>query len=169
MRLLVPFTEQRRSFKKGTQMRTFLIFLSAIVLNGCGATPDQAAPRPAEHEPPFKPIADVRQLMTAIIIPTSDVVFQVGSNLPQDDKAWTAVDNAALALAESGNLLMLGDRAKRETSWMEFSRAMIDAAETAMKAAQKKNVDEVLAAGDKVYATCENCHNQYMDKTGRSN
>jgi hypothetical protein len=126
----------------------------------------QASTPAAEPKLDFKPVAvDARELMTEIVIPTSDVLFEVGSKPPADDKAWTAVERAAMMLAESGNLLMIGDRAKHEPSWMDYSRAMTEAGEAALKAARKKNVDEVLAAGDKVYTTCENCHNQYMDKS----
>jgi hypothetical protein len=140
----------------------FLAFVSAILVSGCANAPEPAA---ASQDAVYKPVADVRQLMTTIVIPTSDAIFEVGSKPPADEKAWAAVQNAAMTLAESGNLLMIGSRAKAEAAWMDFSRAMIDAGEIAFKAAENKNVDEVLAAGDKIYTTCENCHNQYLDKT----
>jgi cytochrome c556 len=119
----------------------------------------------AEQEPPFKPVADVRQLMNAILIPSSDALFEVGSKPPKDADAWTNVERAAVTLAESGNLLMIGSRAKREAAWMQFARALVDAGQEAVKAATKKNVDDVLAAGDKIYETCDGCHSKYMDKS----
>jgi len=143
----------------------FSFLVLAMILNGCNPTPQApAAPSVAELKPDFKPTVDARGLMTAIVIPTSDVLFEVGSKPPADEKAWAAVQNAAVTLAESGNLLMIGSRAKPEAAWMQFSRAMTEAAEIAVKAAQDKKVDDVLAAGDKIYMSCENCHNQYMDK-----
>jgi hypothetical protein len=154
------------AFGEKDQMRTLtLVLATAVLVTACGSAPPQASTPAAEPKLEFKPVAaDARELMTEIVIPSSDVLFEVGSKPPADDKAWTAVERAAMMLAESGNLLMIGNRAKQETSWMEFSRAMTDAGEIALKAARDKNVDAMLAAGDKVYATCENCHNQYMDK-----
>jgi cytochrome c556 len=60
---------------------------------------------------------------------------------------------------------MIGNRAVNEGPWMELSRALTDSGEAALKAARNKNVDEVLAAGDKIYAACDNCHKKYMDKS----
>jgi len=138
-------------------MRIRLLFLMTAVLvalAGAGVA----------QQPTFKTLANVTQLMKAIVIPSSDALFNVAVETPKDDKEWTALENSALALAESGNLLMIGSRAKDSKTWMQYSKAMIDAAEMAFKAAQSKNVDAVLEAGDKIYATCETCHERYMAK-----
>lgn len=146
----------------------FFVSMTALLLSACqpAQTPQAASPAPAAAaQAEFKPVADIRQLMTAIVIPTSDALFDVGSKPPKDEKAWAAVEHAAVTLAESGNLLMIGDRAKNETEWKNFSRALIDGGQLAIAAAKRKDVDEVLAAGDTIYSTCENCHNKYMDKS----
>jgi len=104
------------------------------------------------------------QVMLAIVKPASDAVFAAGGEPPKDAKAWTALENQAVALAESGNLLMLGDRVKDQGDWMKFSRALVDASAGALKAAQAKNADAMSTAGDAVYETCENCHMGYLKK-----
>ena len=104
------------------------------------------------------------QVMLAIVKPASDAVFAAGGEPPKDPKAWTAIENQAVALAESGNLLMLGDRVKDQGDWMKFSRALVDASAGALKAAQSKNPDAMSTASDAVYETCENCHMRYLKK-----
>ncbi len=117
----------------------------------------------AAQQAPVKPVASVLQLHEAMITPSSDTLFNVGREAPKDDQAWTAVRNSALILAESGNLLMLGSRAKDEGAWMTMSQAMIDAAVAALKAAEAKDVDAVLEAGDGIVYACMNCHEPYRD------
>ncbi len=138
-------------------MRTvFLLFLAALLFS--------LASTATAQQPTFKPVATVNQLMKAIVIPTSDAVFQVAIEGPQDDEAWAAVQNSALLLAESGNLLMIGDRAKDTGDWIKAAQALIEAGTVAFKAAEAKNVDALIEAGDQVYATCEGCHERYLDK-----
>ena len=128
---------------------------SPLLFLACTATPPT---------PPFKPVATVKQLMTAIIIPSSDVLFQVAGKAPTNDEEWASVERNAMTLVESGNLLMIGDRAKDTGDWMKESQRLVDVGETAFKAAQAKNVDELTKIGDQIYEVCESCHNKYTDK-----
>ncbi len=138
-------------------MRTILLlFLAALLLSLSNTASAQQST--------LKPVATVNQLMKAFIIPSSDALFQVAMEAPQDDEAWTAVQNSALMLAESGNLLMIGDRAKDQGDWIKAAQALTEAGTVAFKAAEAKNVDALIEAGDQVYATCEGCHQQYLDK-----
>ena len=116
-------------------------------------------------KPPFKLVATVTQVMTAITIPASDTIFHAVSGVPQNDTEWKKVQNSALALAESGNLLMLPGRSRDNAEWVKQSQAMIDAAMLALKAAREKNAGNLMIAGDKIIGTCEGCHNKYMDKS----
>jgi hypothetical protein len=113
---------------------------------------------------PFKLAASVQQVMTAITIPASDVIFEAAGATTKDT-AWDNIQNSALTLAESGNLLMLPGRAPDNQEWVKQSQAMIDAAMLAFDAAAKRNADQLSISGDKIYATCEGCHNKYMNKT----
>jgi len=114
------------------------------------------------QQPTLKPIATVRQLMQAMIVPFSDAVFDAAFEPPKTDAQWTAVRATALALAESGNLLMIGRRARDEGEWMRMARDEVDAAEAVIKAIDAKNATALAAAGDVLYETCDTCHARYM-------
>jgi len=111
-----------------------------------------------------KPVASVLEVMRTMTIPFSNAVFEAGGEAPTDDKGWETVRGQAIALAETGNLLMLGARAKDHAAWMKFSRALVDAADAAAKAAAAKNADQLSSASDALYETCAGCHKAYMVK-----
>jgi hypothetical protein len=143
--------------------------VALVVLVGVGAARAQAqkaqgAASPAAGPSQVKPVATVLEIMQMMTIPFSNAVFEAGGDAPKDDKAWDAVRGQAVALAEAGNLLMLGSRAKDRAAWMKFSRAQVDAAEAAAKAAAARNADQLSAASDALYETCSGCHKVYMAK-----
>ena len=47
----------------------------------------------------FKLVATAQQLMDAMVIPASDVLFNVPFDVPEDDAAWAALENNAILLA----------------------------------------------------------------------
>jgi hypothetical protein len=104
----------------------FAVSLSALTM-ACGSAP---AP------PPFKPVADNKLLMQAVIDPNADLVWDSVKTIvtakgtedirPKTEEQWTAVRNAAVALTESGNLLMLVPRAKDGGEWMKRSQELIN-------------------------------------------
>jgi hypothetical protein len=112
----------------------------------------------------MKAIASVKDVMHAITIPASTVVFKAGSDAPADDAGWTAAKYQAIAVGESANLLLVEGRARDSGDWVKLSIAMRDAAVTAVQAIDKKNADALSTASDALYETCDNCHNKYMKK-----
>jgi hypothetical protein len=99
-----------------------------------------------------------------IITPASNAVVQAGGDAPATDGAWLDARNQALLLAESGNLLMLGSRARDNAAWMRMSRAMVDAAAAAAAAAERHDAAALAVAGDKITTACEACHQPYRDR-----
>ena len=121
--------------------------------------------------PTFKPVANVQQLMQATIDPAADVLFEaVGTIIstsgvqeiaPKNEEEWTTVRNNALTLAESGNLLMIGDRARDQGEWIKMSQALVDVAVVALRAAEAKNPEALFEAAGEVYGVCQQCHSRY--------
>lgn len=144
-------------------MRTASRALIVVVLGGLAAcSTKQPASSEAEAPLALDAIATTKQVMLGITIPTSDVVFQVGAHAPADDTEWEKVQANALSLAESGNLLMMGPRLVDRQDWLKNAQALIATAKVAAQAAQERNVDNVLAAGDQIYEVCDGCHKKYM-------
>ena len=140
--------------------------VALVMLVGGAAVPHAQKPqtpaRPAAAANAVKPVATVGEIMQLMTIPLSNAVFEAGGEPPKDDKSWDEVRGKAIALAEAGNLLMIGSRAKDRAAWMKFSRAQVDAAEAAAKAAAAKNGDQLSAASDALYETCAACHKVYL-------
>ena len=138
------------------------IGVALAVLAGVGAARVQAQKAPAAAASGVKPVASVVEVMQTMTIPFSNTVFEAGGESPTNDKEWEHVRVQAVALAETGNLLMLGSRAKDRAAWLKFSRALVDAAATVAKAAGAKNADQLSTAADALYETCAACHKVYM-------
>lgn len=113
--------------------------------------------------PTIEPIATVLELHETMISPASDVIFNVGSDPPNDEASWKSVRSNALILAESGNLLMMEGRAKDNGAWVEMSKSMVDGAVLAKRAAEAKDAEAVSKASDQIVAACMRCHEPYRD------
>ena len=140
----------------------------AVFLAAC----QQAQPSPPASSSPFKPAATNKELMNEVIEPAADVYWDaVGSvtdkhgtveRTPKTDDEWKAVRNAAMVIAESGNLLMIEPRAPDRDQWMKLARGLVEAGQRARAAAESKNRTAVFDAGAEVYDACVACHSKYM-------
>ena len=85
---------------------------------------------------------------------------------------WQAVQNAALALAESANLLaMEGRRCSNgvlapttDPTWVKFTQELRDASMKAYTAAQAQSIEKVFEASEVLSANCAGCHRQWRDR-----
>lgn len=128
---------------------------------------------------PFAVVADSKQLMLSVIEPAAEVYWDaVGVIMdmegtyeirPETSEAWAAVENAAFVLAESGNLLLLEERARDQRHWVVMSRSMIDVGRRAVEAAQARDPDAVFEVGGDIYLVCTGCHAVYATETLRPN
>jgi len=131
----------------------------------------QQAPAAVER-PVIVPVASVKQIMSGIVGPGAKVVFEsVGTTVsvkgveekaPQNDEEWAVVGNAAAALAEAGNLMMVEGRAVDQGDWVKMSRALVDAGKRSLKAIEAKSAEDLLLAGEEVNTSCDNCHERYQ-------
>ena len=109
------------------------------------------------------PVASIKQLQEAMISPSSDTIFNVGRAVPANDEEWLVVRNAAVILAEAGNLLMLEGRARDAEQWMDLAGELVAAGNDALVAAEAQDVAAVLESGNRIAAACEACHQPYRD------
>jgi hypothetical protein len=146
------------------------LFISGIgfIIASARGGPDAA---PAEQGPPVTPVATVKQIMAGITTPAAYVVFDSVATIvdskgvlekqPRTDEEWAAVGAGAAALIESANLLLMGNRPIDQGDWVTMTKAMADAGQTALKAAEAKNPEGILAAGETINQTCDTCHEKY--------
>ncbi len=116
------------------------------------------------EKPNLKAVASVTEIMKAMMVPTSAAIWNVGRNPPTDDEAWEALKNYSVLLGESGNLLLIGDRARDDKVWRSTSLTMVEAGVLALKAAKAKNVDGINDAGNLMVDACELCHERHWER-----
>ncbi|HTC31838.1 MAG TPA: hypothetical protein VK724_00625 [Bryobacteraceae bacterium] len=133
--------------------------------------------------------ADLSQLMRGILFPNSNVIFFA----QEDDPAkvppakdpslspnplastyggWLAVENSAKALSEAANLLILPGRKCanglpvpiNNPDWPKFVQGLREASLATYKAAQSKNMDNIVNAAGDLSTACSNCHDKWREK-----
>jgi hypothetical protein len=125
------------------------------------------------------PVADVIWQSVATIV-TKDGIEE---RAPRTDEEWAKVRHAAVTLAEVTNLLMMpgrqvakpGERSqnpgielhpeeiaklieKNPENWAKRVAALHDSAVETIRAIEKKDVQGLLDAGEKLDQACERCH-----------
>jgi hypothetical protein len=151
--------------------RLSCVWLVAVAaVSGCSSGPPP---------PPFKPVADLKQLMAHVVEPAADEYWDAVGWIddaqgtveiqPETQEEWDAVRNHAYAITESGNLMMLPTRAKDSDEWMRMAIALVDAGQRAIRAAEQKNTQAVFDTGAEIYEACTNCHAKYAVDLQRPN
>jgi hypothetical protein len=147
------------------------LFVSGIAFIVAAARTTQAA-EPAEPVIETVEVGSIKQIMEGITGPAATVIYEAVGTVssargieeiaPKNDEEWARVANNAVALAESGNLLLIGRRVVDQEDLVKMSHAMIAAAQSALKAAEGQDKEGILNAGAALYETCENCHAKYQ-------
>lgn len=135
--------------------------VAMLLLVACSSQQGDAA-RADGAEAALHSEATSRQVMLGLSIPASDVLWGVGSKAPENDTEWDRVTANAVMLAESGLMLLQPPRDVGQPEWTAHARDLVTHARAAAAAAQQRDVDALLAAGDEIYNVCEACHNTYM-------
>jgi len=160
----------------------------SLMLAACGLSLMAQTP-PAKADQQVH--ADVNQLMRGVLYPAANVVFSAQADNPGEVKfvpghdpnmstdpltssfgGWMAVENAALALAESANLLMIAGRScsngvpapTKDPAWATFVQEVRDTSMNAYKAAQAKDQDKIIDISEKLSTSCAGCHRKWRDR-----
>jgi len=163
---------------------------AVVLLAGTSASaqaPAKPAPRPAA---PPKVEANLLQLMRGILYPASNVIFAAQEDLskqpaPPDASTspnpltttyggWQAVENAALALSESANLVMMPGRMCSNgkpvpigrADWVKDVQKLREAGRAAYAAAKKKDTEAMVDVSGTISDACSACHDVYREKKG---
>ena len=147
-----------------------LLVISLLLFLG-GITFIVLAAREAGKAPASAPVATVKQMMQGVVTPASAAIYNAVSTtitekgteetFPRNDREWENVGSHAMALVEAANLMKVDGRAKDTTDWMRMSDAMATAAMQSYRATEKKDVEALLASGEVLNNSCDNCHRRY--------
>jgi hypothetical protein len=107
----------------------------------------------------LQPVATMKQLMLDVIHPASNsVLLAINRGGPADDMEWAEVRRGAMTLAESGNLLIMRNRA---AAWVANAKLLTDVGAAAYKAADAKDPRALSVLADRIDASCTTCHKQF--------
>jgi hypothetical protein len=91
-----------------------IIVATLALITGCGPQ------TPAPAASPFKPTATIQDIMTSIVDPAADFIWDAVSTevtksgtvnkLPQNEAEWVAIRHQAITLIEAANLLVMDGR-----------------------------------------------------------
>lgn len=153
--------------------------------------PTQTAPTQTASGSPQQIHTDMNRLMRGVLYPAANVVFSaqaddpakvplppgVDPSMATDPRVstfggWQAIENAALALAESANLVMMDGRRCstgvvapiNDPTWASWVQRMRDASMKSFRAAQKKDQDEMIMLAEELSNTCSGCHRRFRDR-----
>jgi len=169
--------------------KTLLItFLAPAILLSC--TAQTSTPNAAQ-----KVHGNLNQLMQGIVYPAANVLFSAQTEDPAalerppvKDPAmatdplvsvfggWQAIENSALALAESANLLLVPGRICSngvpapitDPTWSMFVAELRDAGLQAYAAAQAKDRDKMIELSEPINEACVHCHRKWRPRTAEN-
>src|SRR5580693_5376597 len=119
-----------------------------------------------------RPYGNLKQVMRSVALPNSDIILAIQSKPPKNDMEWQAVVNAAVAIEETYNLIMIPGRIRsngqpvpvQAADYAKFAAALAPAGRECMKAALVKNQDAIANCTDTLSQACDNCHKVYRDQ-----
>ena len=184
---LVAYVLQANQFPAGSVELGSDAGLKQISLAGARTA---AATAVAGSTMAFPAAGTLNQVMRGVLFPSSNVLFDVQTQDPGARKAgakpeagtttarygdvyepWQVVDAAAIAIAESGPMLMTpGRRCENgkpvpvdRADWQQYVQGLVEVGRAAYKASQSRNVEAVSAVTNDVSDACANCHRVYRD------
>jgi len=153
-----------------------------LLLAACASASTAGLPDP-------EPMGSLAQVMRGILFPNSNILFDVQSSDPAAPPAeaasgggatanfagiyggWQKVENAAIALGESANLITIpGRRCENgrpvplsQPDWAQFTQQLKDAAAVALVAARASDQAAASDATNDIAEACYVCHEVYRD------
>ena len=178
--------------------RLVALSATACLVAACSTQPAAPAPAAPPPAPAAQPYATLAQMMRGIPFPASNIIFDTQSEDPGKAQVkapgdpqpkgatasfssvyggWQAVENNALALAETANLLLVPGRMCENgkpapvdaEDFRKYAAGLADAGKAAYKAAQSKNLDAMVDVSGTVADACAACHEVYRDKDDNKN
>lgn len=161
-------------------MSTAFRSTSLVVIVGAWLAAGCSAPAPVESTPAVQPVAapapppprspvSINAEMVTIVDHAGHQLWDVErpGRAPKTDAAWANVEEHATQIAAAGALVSLAGTGVNDITWtgtpgwQKWTRALSDAGLAAVKAAQEKNMDALVAANGQLVDACEGCHKEF--------
>jgi mono/diheme cytochrome c family protein len=141
-----------------------------------------------------RPVGTLAQFMRGTMFPNSNIIFNVQTQDPGAPKpayeqgkaqfswadwgqgiytGWEVVDNAAIAIADGAPRLLIPRRCENgrqapvnRADWIQWAGELTDAARAVYRAAQTRNQEAVIDAGNNLSDACLHCHEVYREHPG---
>lgn len=173
-----------------------IVLTLPVLLAAWGLAAIAQAPQTGAGADGIQVHADLNQLMRGVLYPTANVVFSAQADNPAEAKAppghdagmstdplistfggWLAVENAALALAESANLMLLPGRhcangvevPVKDPQWAAFVEEVRSASMKSYAAARTKDQARMIETAETLSNSCAGCHRKYRDRRPAAN
>jgi hypothetical protein len=172
------------------------LLILAVLVGACGKpgrSSDSAAPASSPTRSP-EAYGTLAQVMRGIPFPNSNIIFDTQTKDPAApttaiDKSstaaaggatgvyssvysgWQQVENSAIAVAETANLIMIPGRKcenglpvpLEQDDYRKAAQGLADAGLAAYKAAQSKNLEAMVELSGTISDACAACHEKYRD------
>ena len=159
----------------------FVVTALVLLLAACASASTAGLPDP-------EPMGSLAQVMRGILFPNSNILFDVQSIDPANPppaaagggatanfsgiySGWQMVENAAIALGEAANLIVIPGRRCENgrdvplsaPNWAQFTQQLKDAADVALVAARASDQAAASDATNDIAEACYVCHEVYRD------
>jgi hypothetical protein len=121
--------------------------------------------------PEFMLVGTMHEIMEGAVAPPTQIIWDsvstivdadgIHENFPRTEVEWEIVEHAAIALAESANLLIMEGRA-RDPAWIAYAHELTRTSMLARDAALAKDTEAILDTGEQIYDVCTGCHRSYI-------
>jgi hypothetical protein len=143
----------------------------------------------AQDAQDYLPEATLDEVMNAMVMPFAEVVWEAvvyedTIKGPATDEGWQKARNAAVALAESANVIMIPNRpvaaadrvvgegelspqeigelvATSRGAWVGYARSLHEVATQTIQAIDARDPEKLADLGGTMDAVCQACHKQF--------
>ena len=170
-------------------VRVLSWFVLVAGIAGCQQAPPARAPAATPTGPAAKPYGSLAQVMRGIPFPNSNIIFDTQTNDPGAAKkvdpknqgatstyantygGWQQVENAAVALSEAANLVMIPGRLCEnglpvplgDALFQKGAKGLAEVGMQALEAAKSKNLDKMVDVSGAISDACLVCHEKYRE------
>jgi hypothetical protein len=158
---------------KKTWQGAAVMGMSLALVVGCADGDPQATdPTPGSgtvQAPTVAPNTSINAVMVGLVDHAAHEIWDVADAgmAPESNEDWEELTHYAIQLIASGSYITVAGKGEldanwvAQTDWTVFAQDLADAGGLALDAAMRRDVNDLLVAGDSLILACEGCHAEY--------